>query len=190
METMHARRESWARHVQAWQDSGLTQLLIASSMRSNPRHWPTGSDAASGRPRRLPWCPWQRQRQGCGCCRHASGWRCRRTSMQAGWPDCCGGWPDANAGPGLAGGRPINMRLGIDGLWCTFSRPSGDHPAMARPMPFAIGTARGSSCCSRTAPVCGWVSAVCIKAVFASSMPPNAAPRWSRSAKTSASSST
>lgn len=73
METMHARRESWARHVQAWQDSGLTQLLIASSMRSNPRHWPTGSDAASGRPRRLPWCPWQRQ--GCGCCRHASGWR-------------------------------------------------------------------------------------------------------------------
>gem|GEM_PF-5054452 len=120
----------------------------------------------------------------------AGGWRCRRTSMQAGWPDCCGGWSDANAGPGLAGGRPINMRLGIDGLWCTFSRPSGDHPAMARPMPFAIGTARGSSCCSRTAPVCGWVSAVCIKAVFASSMPPNAAPRWSRSAKTSASSST
>lgn len=26
METMHARREAWARHVQAWRDSGLTQV--------------------------------------------------------------------------------------------------------------------------------------------------------------------
>jgi len=25
METMHARRQAWAQHVQAWRDSGLTQ---------------------------------------------------------------------------------------------------------------------------------------------------------------------
>lgn len=37
METMHARRESWARHVQAWRDSGLTQVAYCQQHELKPK---------------------------------------------------------------------------------------------------------------------------------------------------------
>ncbi|MHA6130738.1 IS66 family insertion sequence element accessory protein TnpA [Pseudomonas fluorescens group sp. PF-1] len=37
METMHARRESWARHVQAWRDSGLTQVAYCHQHELKPK---------------------------------------------------------------------------------------------------------------------------------------------------------
>lgn len=37
METMHTRRESWARHVQAWRDSGLTQVAYCQQHELKPK---------------------------------------------------------------------------------------------------------------------------------------------------------
>lgn len=37
METMHARRESWARHVHAWRDSGLTQVAYCQRHKLKPK---------------------------------------------------------------------------------------------------------------------------------------------------------
>ena len=37
METMHTRRQAWARHVQAWRGSGLTQVAYCQQHEPTPR---------------------------------------------------------------------------------------------------------------------------------------------------------
>ena len=37
METMHARRQAWAQHVQAWRDSGLTQVAYCQQHELKPK---------------------------------------------------------------------------------------------------------------------------------------------------------
>ena len=37
METMHTRRQAWARHVQAWRGSGLTQVAYCQQHELKPK---------------------------------------------------------------------------------------------------------------------------------------------------------
>ena len=78
METMHTRRQAWARHVQAWRGSGLTQVAYCQQHELKPKalaYWirPTNRPATP-----LPLV--RRARQGPPAAgelllQHASGWR-------------------------------------------------------------------------------------------------------------------
>ena len=78
METMHARREFWARHVQAWRDSGLTQAAYCRQHALKPRalgYWIRCSRQTAAS---LTLVPLTVQGQSCtGELRlqHASGWQ-------------------------------------------------------------------------------------------------------------------
>lgn len=51
--------------------------------------------------------------------------------MQSGWLGCCGGWPDADAATGVAGGRAGRHAPGEAHIQQTLGRPPCDGTAYA-----------------------------------------------------------
>lgn len=78
METMHARRESWARHVQAWRDSGLTQVAYCQQHELKPKalaYWIRRHKQVSSPPTLVPLAVHGPSVSGELLLQHASGWQ-------------------------------------------------------------------------------------------------------------------
>ena len=78
METMHTRRQAWARHVQAWRGSGLTQVAYCQQHELKRKGRAYGTRPSRQSPPPLTRVP--RPRQGPSAAgelllQHASGWR-------------------------------------------------------------------------------------------------------------------
>ena len=78
METMHARREFWARHVQAWRDSGLTQVAYCQQHELKPKafaYWIRRHKQASSPPTLVPLAVRGSSVSGELLLQHACGWQ-------------------------------------------------------------------------------------------------------------------
>ena len=78
METMHARREFWARHVQTWQGSGLTQVAYCEQHTLKPKalaYWIKRHRQAAGHVTLVPLAVQKPSAPGELLLQHASGWQ-------------------------------------------------------------------------------------------------------------------
>ncbi len=117
MKTMRARREFWVEHVQAWPASRLTQVAYCQQHELKPKalaYWIRRHKQATSPLTLVPLAVQGPQSAGSCCCNMpaAGSWHCRLASMRPGWPGCCGGWLDTDAGTGLASGRTGRYALG------------------------------------------------------------------------------
>ncbi|HFL2744573.1 TPA: hypothetical protein ACG1SX_006807, partial [Pseudomonas aeruginosa] len=78
METMHTRRQAWARHVQAWRGSGLTQVAYCQQHELKPKalaYWIRRSKQTATPLTLVPLALQGPSAAGELLLQHASGWR-------------------------------------------------------------------------------------------------------------------